>query len=105
MGNPRRPSAPADEAVSRPEPKKAQNLADLPILTETVKMRYSLTRMKLNMTRPANTLRHQASAIINAKPVFEGERVPGTEARLIGVLQNGIAIEIIPTGEQFYMPI
>ena len=37
--------------------------------------------------------------------VFEGERIPGTEARLIGVLQNGIAVEIIPTGEQFYSPI
>lgn len=101
----RLPAEPAGQAAAPPQPKKAQNLASLPILTETVKARYSLTRMKLNMTRPANAHRPQASAIINAKPVFEGERIPGSEARLIGVLQNGIAIEIIPTGEQFYSPI
>jgi len=89
-----------EKPASRPLPK---TLSSLPPLTDSVRTRYGLTNMRLNMPRPANDNHPHASAIINMKPVWQGETILGTDAKLIGVERGGIAIEIIPTGDRYYL--
>lgn len=101
---------PVPEKPARTEPQQKNStpasieINKLPILTESDKERFGIGDLRVNMTRPANPkTRPYASAIINLKPVYVGERIPGGGARLIAVDDRGIAIEIEGSGEQFYL--
>jgi hypothetical protein len=111
---PEPPSVPAAEPTPetrnpKPEtrnPKKASRPIDLlllPALRETDKARYGLSDVRVNMVRPASKARPYASAIINLQPVQVGEKIPGSEATLIGVESRAIGIEIESTGERFHI--
>ena len=111
---PEPPSIPAAEPTPetrnpKPEtrnPKKASRPIDLlllPALRETDKARYGLSDVRVNMVRPASKARAYASAIINLQPVQVGEKIPGSEATLIGVESRAIGIEIEGTGERFHI--
>ena len=73
----------------------------LPFLSISAKEKYGLANVKVNMPRPATKSRPYASAVIDLRPVLVGERIPKTSARLIGVTNRGIAIEIIETGDKY----
>ena len=51
----------------------------------------------------ARKARPYASAIINLQPVQVGEKIPGSDAVLIGVESRAIGIEIEGTGERFHI--
>jgi hypothetical protein len=102
--------ATSQEAVSRPEKKEADvpkkqarplDLMSLPVLRASDKAQYGLEDVRVNMVRPASKTRTYASAIINLEPVQVGEKIPGSDAILIGVESRSIGIEIEGTGERF----
>ncbi len=101
---------PSERAVSRPEKKEADvpkkqsrplDLMSLPVLRASDKAQYGLEGVRVNMVRPASKTRTYASAIINLEPVQVGEKIPGSDAILIGVESRSIGIEIEGTGERF----
>lgn len=79
------------------------NLDELPILKSSDRARFGLENLKLNVLREANGNRPNGLAIINLNKVYIGEVIPGTRAKLIDVKSHGIGIEIINTGEKFYV--
>lgn len=88
--------------ASRPVP---EDLRDLPPLRQTERQRYGLEEMKINMLRVPgdNEPLSHAHAYINVNKIYVGERIPGTQATLIGVRSYGIAIEVQQTGERFFV--
>ena len=79
------------------------NLRELPILRSSDRARLGLENLKLNVLREASENRPHGLAIINLNKVYIGEIIPGTRARLIEVKSHGIGIEIVDTGERFYV--
>lgn len=66
-------------------------------------MRLGLENMRINVIREADENRPHGVAIINLHKVFVGERIPGTNAKLIGVVHSGIAIEMVETRQRFFV--
>ena len=57
------------------------------------------------MLKPGSKTRPRASAIINLTPVYVGETVPRTNARLVALDGlRGIVIEMLGSEERFYIP-
>ncbi len=79
------------------------NLRSLPQLRNTERNRHGLEGMRINMLREPSDSRPNALAIINLNRVFVGERIPDTNARLIGVEARGIAIEILDSQERYFV--
>ncbi len=79
------------------------NLMSLPVLSEGEKARHGLSDVKVNLVRPATRTRPYASAIVNLQPVQVGEKIPDTDAILIGVEPRAIAIEIAGTGARYHI--
>lgn len=79
------------------------NLRELPILRSSDRARFGLENLKLNVLRETSENRPHGLAIINLNKVYIGEIIPGTRARLIEVKAHGIGIEIVDTGERFYV--
>jgi len=75
----------------------------LPELRGSDRVRLGLENMRINVIREADANRPHGVAIINLHKVFVGERIPGTNARLIGVANSGIAIEIIGAGQRYFV--
>ena len=75
----------------------------LPVLKESDKARFGLTNLRVNMVRPAGKNAPYASAVINLRPVYVGERIPNTSATLVAVEERGIAIEVGDSGERFHV--
>ncbi|NLN92578.1 MAG: hypothetical protein GX130_04605 [Candidatus Hydrogenedens sp.] len=84
----------------------AVNVENLPRLSSQERSRLGLDGIRLNVLRPADKDQPDALAIINLKKVYVGETIPGTRARLIGVVSSGIGIEIESDGttKQFRLP-
>ena len=78
-------------------------MMSLPALRASDKAKYGLDGIHVNMVRPASKARPYASAIINLEPVQVGEKIPGSEAILIGVESRAIGIEIEGTGERYHI--
>lgn len=75
----------------------------LPELKGSDRVRLGLENMRINVIREADETRPHGVAIINLHKVFVGERIPGTNARLIGVVHSGIAIEMIGAGQRYFV--
>jgi hypothetical protein len=43
-------------------------------------------------------------ALINRLKYFEGERIEGTQARLVGIASTGVAIEIVGEDQRYFVP-
>ena len=74
----------------------------LPPLRDTEKRRFGLEDMRINMLREPSPDRPYAHAIINMNKVYVGERIAGSEVKLIAVARHGIAVETIPGGDRYY---
>ena len=97
-------SHPPPAPVPEPRARKQEGPVDifaLPMLSETEKVRYGLSNLQVNLACPANKYRPHASAIINLKQVMAGQRIPDSQAILIGVHMRAIAVEIVDTGKQY----
>ena len=116
------PEPPVEPPVERAAPQKAepetyigetpvietvpvQNVEPkgLPELRGSDRVRLGLENMRINVIREADAGRPHGVAIINLHKVFVGERIPGTNAKLIGVAHYGIAIEMAETGQRFFV--
>jgi hypothetical protein len=102
---PREPEAAVQAPLHQSEiPLSTEELRMLPMLRSAARMRHGLENLKLNVLREAGENRPDGLAIINLNKVYIGERIPETRAILIGVEYRGIGIEIIESGERFYVP-
>ncbi|MGC8845361.1 MAG: hypothetical protein ACP5QY_05885, partial [Candidatus Hydrogenedens sp.] len=94
------------QALSSPKPKveEAVDMTRLPVLRTSDRTRLGLDDMKLNVLREAGPKNPHGLAIINLTKVYVGEMIPGTSVRLLDVKTHGIAIEVVGTGERYYVP-
>ncbi len=94
------------QALSLPKPKTEEtvDMTRLPVLRTSDRARLGLDDMKLNVLREAGPKNPHGLAIINLTKVYVGEMIPGTSVRLLDVKTHGIAIEVVGTGERYYVP-
>jgi hypothetical protein len=83
-----------------PMPKNAE---ELPVLRGSDRIRHDLENFRINVVRASQPNNPYAHAVINLHKVFIGERIPATSATLVAVTQTGVGIEIIGTGERFFV--
>ena len=107
------PSKVATEAASGADADEAPVLPEdahtLPILSSAIREKYNLGDLKLNMVWPSDLSgsygRPYDLALINRMKVQVGDRIPGTNVRLVKVEQDGVAIQIIGTLKYFFIPL
>lgn len=94
------------QALALPKPKTEEtvDMTRLPVLRTSDRVRLGLDDMKLNVLREAGPKNPHGLAIINLTKVYVGEMIPGTSVRLLDVKTHGIAIEVVGTGERYYVP-
>ena len=95
------PAAPS-RAASKKEPVPA-DVRVLPPLGAATRARLGLENMKINALRTSGPDRAYPLALVNLNKVYVGEHIPGTTAKLIGVREDGMGIEIEGTGERFFV--
>lgn len=95
-------AAKADDAVQAEQDWPA-DMRELPALSPAVKAKIGLEDFVVNMPMPATNARPVASAIINRMKVYKNERVLNTRVRLVDVATHGVAIEVIDTGDRYYV--
>ena len=87
-----------------PKPEEPIDISKLPVLKTSDRIRLGLENMQLNVLREPGPKNPHGLAIINLTKVYVGEMIPGTPVRLIDVKTHGIAIEVVGTGERYYVP-
>ncbi len=94
------------QALTLPKPKVEEtvDMTRLPVLRTSDRARLGLEDMKLNVLREAGPKNPHGLAIINLVKVYVGEMIPGSSVRLLDVETHGIAIEVVGTGERYYVP-
>ncbi len=80
------------------------DMTKLPVLKTSDRVRLGLDSMQLNVLREAGPKNPHGLAIINLTKVYVGEMIPGSSVRLIDVKTHGIAIEVVGSGERYYVP-
>lgn len=93
--------AASKERASAPVP---DDIRTLPMLTRSERSQYRLDALTINMLNEASATRPLGNALINLEKIFIGETLPGSNATLIDVKSHGIAIEIMSTGQRYYIP-
>lgn len=90
---------------ARAEPEStALSLKELPFLTQADRARYADGPLMVNMVSPVSETNPYGSAVINVITVFEGQNIPGTQFRLIGVEIGGIGVAVQGTTKRFFIP-
>lgn len=89
------------EQESAPVP---DDIRTLPVLSRSERSQYRLEGLTLNMLNEASATRPLGNALINLEKIFIGETLPGSNATLIEVKSHGIAIEIMSSGQRYYLP-
>jgi hypothetical protein len=85
-----------------PEPGAGVDLSTLPVLTNSQRDTLGIPELTINFVGMPTKRQPRPSALINLKKVYVGERIPDTNAILIGVEMHGIGIEA--RGQQFFVP-
>ena len=104
-----RPTPPKPEPVTpEPAPKPRQlalpeDLSTLPLMNHADRDRMGLDELRINLLRPPGERRPVGLAILNLDKVYVGDKIPGTTARLVGVLIDGIAVESTTSGAQYFI--
>lgn len=80
------------------------DIRTLPMLSRSERAQYRLEGLTINMLNEANATRPLGNALINLEKIFIGETLPGSNATLIDVKSHGIAIEIMSSGQRYYLP-
>lgn len=99
-----RPPANAEpQAAQRePQPPPADPEA-LPPLRGADKTRHNIENIRINVLRAPDDGNPYAHAVINLHKVFVGERIPGTSVKLLSVTGSGVALEVIGSGERYFL--
>ncbi len=104
-----RPTPPRPEPITeKPAPKPRQlalpeDLSTLPLMNHADRDRMGLDELRINLLRPPGARRPVGLAILNLDKVYVGDKIPGTTARLVGVLIDGIAVESTTSGAQYFI--
>jgi len=96
------PQPPA--SVEREKAPVPDDIRTLPMLSRSERAQYRLDGLTLNMLNEANATRPLGNALINLEKIFIGETLPGSNATLIAVKSHGIAVEIMSSGQRYYLP-
>ncbi len=91
-------------SLQKPKIEEPVDMTRLPVLRTSDRARLGLADMKLNVLREASPNNPHGLAIINLTKIYVGEMIPGTSVRLLDVKTHGIAIEVVGTGERYYVP-
>lgn len=77
---------------------------DLPRLDARTRASFGLQQenFRVNMVRPVSEFHPRALAIVNMEKVYIGQRIGETGAKLVHVQSDGVAIEIVATGDRFF---
>jgi hypothetical protein len=97
------PSAVSSAPSPRARSVVPKDIRDLPPLRSAERARFGLESLKINMLREPSKNRPRGSVIINLKKVYLDERIPGTSARLVGVVSHGIALEVGSERELYFL--
>ena len=85
-------------------PRSTASIEDLPLLGTSTRMRFGLEKLQVNMLIIKGPRIPRTFAMINGLPINEGEIIPNTRAELVKIESHGIAIEILSTRNQYYIP-
>ena len=80
------------------------SLTELPILTQGDRARYSDGPLMINMVNPESDTNPYGFVVSNVIKVYEGQNIPGTQFKLIGVDMGGIGVAVQGTTKRFFIP-
>ena len=80
------------------------DIRTLPMMSRSERSQYRLEGLTINMLNEASATRPLGNALINLEKIFIGETLPDSNATLIDVKSHGIAIEIMSSGQRYYLP-
>jgi hypothetical protein len=83
--------------------KKPVSIKYLPMLSASARIRHGLEDLRLQMLNIKENGARSTHAVINRVPYFEGETIPKMRVKLIKIESHGIAIEILRSGDQYYI--
>lgn len=99
------PYVPKPAASAAPESAPVpDDIRTLPMMSRSERSQYRLEGLTINMLNEASATRPLGNALINLEKIFIGETLPGSNATLIDVKSHGIAIEIMSSGQRYYLP-
>lgn len=75
----------------------------LPAFSTAVRTEYDIPRLRVNHIHLGDAAKPRPYAWINNIPVYVGEQIQGSKARLKNVAEDGVAIEIIGTKGQYFL--
>lgn len=86
------------------KPKVEVDIRRYDIMTDSVRARFGIPDLKINMLMQPNDRNPRPSALIDYNRVYIGEAIPDTKGlvHLIGIDIRGIAVEV--DGERYYYP-
>lgn len=79
-----------------------RHISALPLLTEQVRQRHGLPRLRINGISASSLKKPRPSVIINMLPVYKGETIPDTNAVVVDMDMTGVAVEI--DGKRYFVP-
>lgn len=79
-----------------------RHMSALPLLTEQVRQRHGLPRLRINGISASSLKKPRPSVIINMLPVYKGETIPDTNAVVVDMDMTGVAVEI--DGKRYFIP-
>lgn len=95
-------SSPRTESVPKPVEAELINIQALPRFTVTLQRKHGLDDFKINMINPISDTNPYGNAIINRAKVFENSYIGGNQVLLKKVQKDGVAVEVVRTGEIFF---
>jgi len=81
-----------------------QSLVELPMLTRADSERYVDGILRINMLKQASSKNPYSYAVINKIKVYEGQNIPHTRLKLIGVDFGGIGVKVRDSNLRYYIP-
>lgn len=90
--------------LTAPAPQVIVSIRQLPLLTPAIEARHALPALHLNMVRPAGPSSPHDMAVINRVKVYAGDRIQNSRARLLRVESYGIAVGIVGTNDNYFIP-
>jgi hypothetical protein len=83
--------------------KKPVSIKNLPMLSSSARIRHGLEDLRLQMLNIKENGARSTHAVINRLPYFEGETISKMRVKLLKIESHGIAIEILRSGDQYYI--
>jgi hypothetical protein len=83
--------------------KKPASIKNLPLLSASARIRHGLEDLRLQMLNIKENGARSTHAVINRVSYFEGETILDIPVKLVKIEPHGIAIEILRSGDRYYI--